>query len=42
MPPTLGEAIGTEPIMAGISLVIDVVDVVRYLVGGGALLHRWG
>ncbi len=29
-------------IIAGISLVIDVVDVVRYLVGDGALLHRWG
>lgn len=29
-------------IIAGTSLVIDLVDVVRYLVGDGQLLNRWG
>ena len=29
-------------IIAGTSLVIDLVDVVRYLFGDGELLHRWG
>lgn len=28
-------------VIAGISLVIDVVDVVRYLMGDGDLLNRW-
>lgn len=28
--------------IAGVSLVIDVIDVVRHLAGDGALLHRWG
>ncbi len=28
-------------VIAGISLVIDVVDVVRYLIGDGDLLNRW-
>ncbi len=27
--------------IAGISLIIDVVDVVRYLMGDGELLNRW-
>ena len=27
--------------VAGVSLVIDVIDVVRYLLGNGELLHRW-
>ncbi len=27
--------------VAGVSLVIDAVDVVRHLVGDGELLHRW-
>lgn len=27
--------------VAGASLLIDALDVVRYLVGDGALLHRW-
>ena len=27
--------------IAGVSLVIDVIDVVRYLVGDGELLNRW-
>jgi hypothetical protein len=29
-------------VVAGISLAIDAVDVVRYLLGDGELLHRWG
>ena len=29
-------------IIAGTSLVIDLVDVVRYLLGDGQLLGRWG
>ena len=29
-------------IIAGTSLVIDFVDVIRYLLGDGQLLHRWG
>ena len=29
-------------IIASVSLVIDVIDVVRHLAGDGALLHRWG
>jgi hypothetical protein len=28
-------------VIAGLSLVIDAIDFVRYLVGDGALLHRW-
>jgi len=28
--------------IAGVSLLIDAIDVVRYLVGDGELLHRWG
>jgi hypothetical protein len=27
--------------VAGLSLLVDAIDVVRYLVGDGALLHRW-
>ena len=27
--------------IAGVSLVIDAVDVIRHLVGDGELLHRW-
>ena len=27
--------------VAGLSLAIDAIDVARYLVGDGALLHRW-
>lgn len=27
--------------IAGVSLVVDVVDVVRYLIGDGELLNRW-
>jgi len=27
--------------VAGLSLLIDAVDVIRYLLGDGALLHRW-
>jgi hypothetical protein len=44
-------AIGTETLFgkyvqlylafAGASLVIDATDVLRYLLGDGALLHRW-
>lgn len=29
-------------LIAGASLVIDLVDVVRHLLGDGELLHRWG
>ncbi len=29
-------------IIAGTSLAIDAVDVIRYLLGDGQLLHRWG
>src|SRR5262245_61696111 len=29
-------------LVAGTSLVIDAIDVVRYLAGDGHLLHRWG
>ena len=29
-------------VIAGISLVIDTIDVVRHLAGDGQLLHRWG
>ena len=28
--------------IAGASLVIDTLDVIRYFVGDGQLLHRWG
>jgi len=28
-------------VVAGISLAIDAIDVVRHLLGDGALLHRW-
>ena len=28
-------------IIVGLSLAIDVVDVIRHLVGDGELLHRW-
>jgi hypothetical protein len=28
--------------VAGLSLLIDAVDLVRYLAGDGELLHRWG
>ncbi|MEX2206449.1 MAG: hypothetical protein WEF50_09510, partial [Myxococcota bacterium] len=29
-------------LIAGVSLLIDAIDVVRYFVGDGDLLHRWG
>lgn len=29
-------------VVAGISLLVDAIDVARYLLGDGALLHRWG
>jgi hypothetical protein len=28
-------------VVAGVSLAIDAIDVARYLLGDGALLHRW-
>jgi len=28
--------------VAGTSLLIDLIDVIRYLLGDGDLLHRWG
>ena len=37
-----GEYVVLYLIVVGTSLVIDVVDVVRYLLGDGELLHRWG
>jgi hypothetical protein len=37
-----GKYVHVYLVVAGISLVIDAIDVVRYLVGDGHLLHRWG
>jgi hypothetical protein len=38
-----GKYVHAYLVIAGISLAIDVVDVVRYLVGEhAAILHRWG
>lgn len=36
-----GKYIHTYLLVAGISLVIDLIDVVRYLVGDGELFNRW-
>jgi len=38
---SFGKYIHTYLIVAGICLVIDVIDLVRYLVGDGELLNRW-
>ncbi len=37
-----GKYVHAYLLIAGASLVIDAIDVVRYLVGDGQLLHRWG
>jgi len=37
-----GKYIHAYLVVAGISLVIDAIDVVRYLLGDGELLGRWG
>ena len=37
-----GKWINAYLAIVGISLVIDLVDVMRYLLGDGELLHRWG
>lgn len=36
-----GKYVHAYLLVAGTSLVIDLIDVVRYLVGDGQLLHRW-
>jgi len=36
-----GKYIHLYLVIAGISLLIDAIDVIRYLVGDGELLHRW-
>jgi len=36
-----GKYVHAYLVVAGLSLVIDLVDVARYLVGDGQLLHRW-
>lgn len=37
-----GKYVQAYLLVAGASLVIDAIDVVRYLAGNGDLLHRWG
>jgi hypothetical protein len=37
-----GKYVHAYLVVAGISLAIDAVDVVRHLMGDGELLHRWG
>lgn len=36
-----GKYVHAYLVVAGTSLVIDLIDVARYLVGDGQLLHRW-
>lgn len=36
-----GKYIHAYLVIAGISLIIDAIDVVRYLIGDGQLLNRW-
>lgn len=36
-----GKYIAVYLVVAGVSLGIDLVDVIRYFIGDGELLHRW-
>ena len=36
-----GKWINAYVVVVGISLAIDVVDLIRYFLGAGELLHRW-
>ena len=36
-----GKYIHTYLVVAGVSLVVDLIDVIRYLIGDGELFNRW-
>jgi hypothetical protein len=38
---SFGKYVHLYLLVAGASLLIDAIDVIRYLLGDGALLHRW-